>query len=182
MPKISSVTPELGFPQLHCAHKYVAIGSDRLGNGFVGGRRLGRSEALCRLPTKGFSLMRLSRATGLFRSYCWDVRNGKYVPHSRHWEAFRGLIGKGPETEPCQNRQSEEVHIPRLRASERQTERAGSTLIMRFSVDEWSDHSGLCALSQRGSSPRCSRRSRTVRLARTSQHRMATPDRIAGTG
>ena len=35
---------------------------------------------------------------------------------------------------------------------------------------------------QRGPCSRRSRRSRTVRLARTSQHKMATPDRIAGTG
>jgi hypothetical protein len=31
----------------------------------------------------------LSRATGLSRSYCQDVRAGKHVPHPRHWEAFR---------------------------------------------------------------------------------------------
>ncbi len=41
---------------------------------------------------------------------------------------------------------------------------------------------GRQSLIQRGSSSRRSRRSRTVRLARTSQHKMATPDRIAGTG
>jgi CRISPR-associated endonuclease Cas1 len=31
----------------------------------------------------------LTRATGLSRNYCLDVRAGKYVPHPRHWEAFR---------------------------------------------------------------------------------------------
>jgi len=31
----------------------------------------------------------LSRTTGLSRSYCSNVRAGKYVPHPRHWEAFR---------------------------------------------------------------------------------------------
>jgi hypothetical protein len=35
------------------------------------------------------STLLLSRATGLSRSYCLDVRAGKYVPHPRHWEAFR---------------------------------------------------------------------------------------------
>ncbi len=44
------------------------------------------------------------------------------------------------------------------------------------------DHSWLQYLIQRGSSSRRWRRSRAVRLARTSQHKMATPDRIAGTG
>ena len=35
----------------------------------------------------------LSRATGLSRSYCSNVRAGKYVPHTRHWEAFRRAAG-----------------------------------------------------------------------------------------
>jgi hypothetical protein len=50
------------------------------------------------------------------------------------------------------------------------------------SVDESSGHSCLQSLIQRGSSSSRRRRLRTVRLARTSQHKMATPDRIAGTG
>jgi len=37
-------------------------------------------------------MMRLARATGLSRTYCLDVRRGNYVPHPRHWEAFRTLI------------------------------------------------------------------------------------------
>lgn len=34
----------------------------------------------------------LSRATGLSRSYCLDVRRGNHVPHPRHWEGFRLAI------------------------------------------------------------------------------------------
>lgn len=34
----------------------------------------------------------LSRATGLSRTYYQDVRNGKYVPHPRHWEGFRRVL------------------------------------------------------------------------------------------
>jgi len=37
----------------------------------------------------------LSRATGLSRSYCQDVRAGKHVPHPRHWEAFKAAITAG---------------------------------------------------------------------------------------
>jgi CRISPR-associated endonuclease Cas1 len=40
------------------------------------------------------STLLLSRATGLSRSYCLDVRAGRYVPHPRHWEAFRAAAGE----------------------------------------------------------------------------------------
>jgi len=40
------------------------------------------------------SIMRLSKASGLSRNYCLDVRKGTYVPHPRHWEAFRQLLSK----------------------------------------------------------------------------------------
>jgi hypothetical protein len=35
------------------------------------------------------SLGQLSKATGLSRSYCLEVRKGIYAPHLRRWEAFR---------------------------------------------------------------------------------------------
>jgi hypothetical protein len=35
----------------------------------------------------------LTRATGLSRNYCLEVRSGRYVPHPRHWEAFRRAPG-----------------------------------------------------------------------------------------
>jgi CRISPR-associated endonuclease Cas1 len=42
----------------------------------------------------------LSRATGLSRSYCLDVRAGKYVPHTRHWEAFRAAGATDSSSSP----------------------------------------------------------------------------------
>lgn len=38
------------------------------------------------------SLRLLAQATGLSRSYLRDVRDGKYVPHPRHWAGFRELL------------------------------------------------------------------------------------------
>lgn len=46
-----------------------------------------RTEILPSL--QDLSIMRLSKVTGLSRNYCLDVRKGKYVPHPRHWAAFR---------------------------------------------------------------------------------------------
>ena len=40
------------------------------------------------------SILMLSRATGLSRTYCQDLRSGKHVPHPRHWEAFRRAAGE----------------------------------------------------------------------------------------
>jgi hypothetical protein len=42
------------------------------------------------LPTiQQMSLRLLAQATGLSRSYLRDVKDGKYIPHSRHWDSFR---------------------------------------------------------------------------------------------
>ena len=42
---------------------------------------------------KTVSLLETMRATGLSRTYCGLIRRGVRVPHPRHWEALRGLVG-----------------------------------------------------------------------------------------
>jgi hypothetical protein len=42
------------------------------------------------------SLTAIAEATGLTMAYCSKVRNGKVVPHRRHWAAFVTLTGIGP--------------------------------------------------------------------------------------
>jgi hypothetical protein len=39
------------------------------------------------------SLAAMMRATGLSRPYCATIRRGTRVPHPRHWEALRTLVG-----------------------------------------------------------------------------------------
>jgi len=53
-----------------------------------------RREILPRL--QAISIMRLARATGLSRSYARDVRDGRFVAHPRHWEAFGQAAGSTP--------------------------------------------------------------------------------------
>jgi len=40
---------------------------------------------------QGLSLNRLAKATGLSKQYMGKVRRGLFVPHSKHWEALRGV-------------------------------------------------------------------------------------------
>ena len=42
---------------------------------------------------KAVSLAAMMRETGLSRPYCAMIRRGARVPHARHWEALRGLVG-----------------------------------------------------------------------------------------
>jgi hypothetical protein len=48
-----------------------------------------RREILPQL--QGVSLGVMAKATGLSEGYCSFIRRGLKVPHSRHWEALRGL-------------------------------------------------------------------------------------------
>jgi hypothetical protein len=41
----------------------------------------------------GVTVGAIARATGLSKAYSSQVRNGKYVPHPRHWPALAELTG-----------------------------------------------------------------------------------------
>lgn len=40
----------------------------------------------------GMSVRRIQEVTGLSRKYAYSVRQGEFVPHCRHWPAFRALV------------------------------------------------------------------------------------------
>ena len=50
-------------------------------------------EREIRPKLKTVSLLETMQATGLSRTYCGMIRRGVRVPHPRHWEALRTLIG-----------------------------------------------------------------------------------------
>ena len=50
-------------------------------------------EKEIRPKLKTVSLLETMQATGLSRTYCGMIRRGVRVPHPRHWEALRALIG-----------------------------------------------------------------------------------------
>jgi hypothetical protein len=58
--------------------------------------RLGAEAAqgrLVKLHRADVSTGTLAKATGLSRTYCQDVRKGKFVPHPRHWDGFKRAYG-----------------------------------------------------------------------------------------
>jgi hypothetical protein len=50
-------------------------------------------EKEIRPKLKTVSLLETMRATGLSRTYCGMIRRGARIPHPRHWEALRSLVG-----------------------------------------------------------------------------------------
>ncbi len=42
---------------------------------------------------QGVSLAAMMQATGLSRPYCAMIRRGERVPHPRHWETLRAMVG-----------------------------------------------------------------------------------------
>ena len=50
-------------------------------------------ETEIRPKLKTVSLLETMQATGLSRTYCGMIRRGVQVPHPRHWEALRALVG-----------------------------------------------------------------------------------------
>ncbi len=58
------------------------------------GRRSSRDADHDSPPTELESVTagELARATGLSRPYCSMIKRGAYIPHPKHWEAFRRLV------------------------------------------------------------------------------------------
>lgn len=44
----------------------------------------------------GYSVRAIRAATGLSLRYCAFIRNGKRIPHARHWPALRTLVDHEP--------------------------------------------------------------------------------------
>jgi len=81
--------------QVCAKHRASALEQHRLNAAWEAKQQTIPSRVVFRreiLPTlRGVSVATLTRASGLSADSCKKIRNGAFVPHPRHWRAFRNL-------------------------------------------------------------------------------------------